>query len=98
MEFKSDESHNFDKHLASRFTLRELKEKHYEPSSLGIFVHAKQKRDIQINKKAVRCTKDLKTGPKLDFEFMVTLCQKQRQESWNLPPASVSIIFMVAQK
>ena len=96
---KSDyEPHNFDKHLASRLTLRELKEKHYEPSSLGIFVHAKQKRDIQINKKAVRCTKDLKTGPKLDFEFIVTLCQKQRKESWNLPTTGVSIIFMVVQE
>ena len=42
--------------------------------------------------------KTSKTGPKLDFEFMVTLCQKQRQESWNLHPAGVSIIFMVAQK
>ena len=56
---------------------------------MGIFVHAKQKRDIQINKKAVRCTKDLKTGPKLDFEFIVTLCQKQRKESWNLPTTGV---------
>ena len=42
--------------------------------------------------------KALKTGPKLDFEFIVTLCQKQRQESWNLPPAGVSIIFMVVQE
>ena len=49
---KSDyEPHNFDKHLASRLTLRELKEKHYEPSSLSFFVHTKQKRDIQISKK-----------------------------------------------
>ena len=36
---------------ASRFTLRELKEEHDEPLSLGIFVHTKQKRDIKINKK-----------------------------------------------
>ena len=48
-------------------------------------------------KKTVRYTKHLKTGPKLDFEFLVTLCQKQRQESWNLPPG-VSIIFMVVQE
>ena len=31
-------------------------------------------------KKTVRYTKHLKTGPKLDFEFLVTLCQKQRQK------------------
>ena len=48
-------------------------------------------------KKTVRYTKHLKTGPKLDFEFLVTLCQKQRQESWNLP-SDVSIIFMVVQE
>ena len=47
--------------------------------------------------KTVRYTKHLRTGPKLDFEFLVTLCQKQRQESWNLPPGA-SIIFMVVQE
>ena len=59
--------------------------------------HETEKRYTNLWKKTVRYTKHLKTGPKLDFEFLVTLCQKQRQETWKLPPGT-SIIFMVVQE
>ena len=66
-------------------------------SRVTVSSFARNRKEIYKSlKKTVRYTKHLKTGPKLDFEFLVTLCQKQRQKNWNLPPG-VSIIFMVVQ-
>ena len=56
----------------------------WQTVSYGIFVHTKQKRDIQIFKKTVRYTKHLKTGPKLDLEFLSNTMSKAKTRKLEL--------------